>query len=36
MSDLFEGDIDDVAIFKESGLMKHLYWLIAVLLCGSS
>lgn len=24
VSDLFEGDIDDVAIFKESGLMKHL------------
>ena len=24
MSDLFEGDIDDVAIFKESGLTKHL------------
>ena len=24
MSDLFEGHIDDVAIFKESGLMKHL------------
>ena len=24
MSDLFEGDIDDVAIFKGSGLMKHL------------
>ena len=24
VSDLFEGDIDDVQIFKESGLMKHL------------
>ena len=24
VSDLFEGDIGDVAIFKESGLMKHL------------
>ncbi|PFX12819.1 hypothetical protein AWC38_SpisGene23158 [Stylophora pistillata] len=24
VSNLFEGDIDDVAIFKESGLMKHL------------
>ena len=24
VSDLFEGDIDDVRIFKESGLLKHL------------
>ena len=24
ISDLFEGDIDDVQIFKESGIMKHL------------
>ena len=24
VSDLFEGDIDDVEIFKESGLVKHL------------
>ena len=25
VSDLFEGDIDDVAIFKESGILQHLY-----------
>ena len=24
VSDLFEGDIDDVRVFKESGLLKHL------------
>lgn len=24
ISDLFEGDIDDVRIFEESGIMKHL------------
>lgn len=24
VSDLFEGDIDDVCIFKESGVLKHL------------
>ena len=25
VSDLFEGDINDVAIFKESGILQHLY-----------